>query len=51
MVKFRRVGITDKKIVYDEGGGSGGGVAAEEHWGRSFREAVVGEKGDKTKLG
>ncbi len=51
MVKFRGVGITDKEVVYDKDEGSGVGVVAEEHWGGSFREAVLGEKGDKTKLG
>ena len=51
MVKFRGVGITDKKIVYEEVEGSGVGVVAEEHGNGSFRETVLGEKGDKTKLG
>ncbi len=50
MVKVRGVGITDKKIVYDEGEGSGVGVVAEEHWDGSFGEAMLGEKGNKTKL-
>ena len=51
MVKFRGVGITDKEVVYDKGEGSGVGVVAEEHGDGSFREAVLGEKGNKTKLG
>ncbi len=51
MVKFGGVGITDKEVVYDKGEGRGVGVVAEEHGGGSFREAVLGEKGDKTKLG
>ena len=51
MVQFGGVGVADKKIVHDEGEGSGVGVVAEEHGGGSFREAVLGEKGDKTKLG
>jgi hypothetical protein len=51
VVKFGGVGVTDKKVVYDEGEGSGVGMVAEEHGGGSFREAVLGEKGDKTKLG
>ena len=51
MVKFGGGGITDKEVVYNKGEGSGVGVVAEEHGGGSFREAVLGEKGDKTKLG
>ena len=51
MVKFGGVGVADKKIVHDEGEGSGVGVVTEKHWGGSLREAVLGEKGDKTKLG
>ncbi len=49
MVKFGGVGITDKEVVYDKGEGSGVGVVAEEHGGGSFREAVLGEKDNKTK--
>jgi hypothetical protein len=46
------VGIADEEIVHyqDEGGGvgvAGGGRA----WGGGFREAVLGEEGDKAKLG
>ncbi len=26
-------------------------MVAEEHWGGGFREAVLGEEGDKTELG
>jgi hypothetical protein len=52
VVKFGGVGVADKKIVHDEGEGSGVGVVAEEHHGGgSLGEAVLGEKGDKTKLG
>ena len=51
VVKFGGVGVTDREVVYDEGEGSGVGVVAEKHWGESLREAVLGEKGDKTKLG
>ncbi len=51
MVKFGGVGVADKKIVHDEGEGSGVVVVAEEHGGGSLGEAVLGEKGDKTKLG
>jgi hypothetical protein len=51
VVKFRGVGITDKEVVYDKGKCSGVGVVAEKHGGGSFREAVLGEKGYKTKLG
>ena len=53
MVKFGWVGVADKKkkIVQDEGEGSGVGVVSEEHGGGSLGEAVLGEKGDKTKLG
>ena len=51
VVKFRGVGITDKKIVDDKGKSSGVGVVAEEHGSGGFRETVLGEKGDKTKLG
>ena len=51
MVKFGGVGITDKEVVYNKGEGSGVGVVAAEHGSGSFRETVLGEKGDKTKLG
>ena len=51
VVKFGGVGVTDKKIAHDEGEGSGVGVVSEEHGGGSLGEAVLGEKGDKTKLG
>jgi hypothetical protein len=51
VVKFGGVGITDKEVVYNKGEGSGVGVVAEEHGGGGFRETVLGEKGDKTKLG
>ena len=51
MVKFGGVGVADKKIVHDEGEGSGVGVVAEEHGSGGFRETVLGEKGDKTELG
>ena len=52
VVKFRGVGIAnDEKVVDGKGEGGGVGVVAEEHGGGSFREAVLGEKGDKTKLG
>ena len=48
---FLGVGVADKKIVHDEGEGSGVGVVAEEHGGGSVGEPVLGEKSDKTKLG
>jgi hypothetical protein len=51
VVKFGGVGITDKEVVYNKGEGSGVSVVAEEHGGGSFREAVLGKKGYKTKLG
>ncbi len=49
VINFGGVRVTDKEVVYDEGEGSGVGVVAEEHGGGSLREAVLGEKGDKTK--
>ena len=51
VVWFRGMGIADEEIVHYEGEGSGVGVVAEEHGGGSFREPMLGEKGDKTKLG
>ena len=45
------MGIADEEIVNYKGEGSGVGVVAEEHGGGGFREAVFGEKGDKTELG
>ena len=51
MIEFGGVGVADKKIVHDEGEGSEVGVVTEKHWGGSLRETVLGEKGDKTKLG
>ncbi len=51
MVEFVGVGIADEEIVHYEGEGSGVGVVAEEeHGGGSFREPMLGEKSDKTKL-
>jgi hypothetical protein len=47
VVEFRGMGIADEEIVHYEGEGSGVGVVAEEHGGGSFREAVLGEEGDK----
>jgi hypothetical protein len=45
------VGIADEGIVHYEGEGSEVGVVTEEHGGGSFREAMLGEKSDKTELG
>jgi hypothetical protein len=45
------MGISDEEIVHYEGEGSGVGVVAEEHGGGSFRDAVLGEEGNKTELG
>ena len=42
MVKFRGVGIADKKIVDGKGEGGGMSVVAEEHRGGGFRVAVLG---------
>ena len=42
--------IADEEIVHYEGEGSGVSVVAEEHGGGSFREPMLGEKGDKTEL-
>ncbi len=41
----------DEEIVHYQGESSGVGVVTEEHGGGGFREAVLGEEGDKTKLG
>ncbi len=51
MVEFGGVGIANEEIVHYEGEGSGVRVVAEEHGGGSFREPMLGEKSDKTKLG
>jgi hypothetical protein len=45
------VGIADEEIVHYQGEGGGVGVVAEEHGCGGFREAVLGEEGDKAKLG
>ncbi len=45
------MGIADEGIVHYEGEGSEVGVVTEEHGGGSFREAMLGEKSDKTELG
>ncbi len=45
------MGIADEEILYYQGESGGVGVVAEEHGGGGFREAVLGEEGDKTKLG
>jgi hypothetical protein len=45
------VGIANEEIVHYQGEGGGVGVVAEEHGGGGFREAVLGEEGDKAKLG
>ena len=42
VVKFRGVGIANKKVVDGEGEGGGVSVVAEEHRGRGFRVAVLG---------
>ncbi len=46
------MGIADEEIVHYKGESGGVGVVAEEHGGGalSLRAAVLGEKGDKTKL-
>ena len=51
VVKFGGVGIADEEIVNNKGKRGGVGVVSEEHGGGGFRETVLGEKGDKTKLG
>ncbi len=45
MVKFRRVGIAYKKVIYSKGEGGGVDVVAEKHGGGGFSLAVLGEKG------
>ncbi len=45
------MGIADEEIVHHQGESGGVGVVVEEHGGGGFREAVLGEEGDKTKLG
>ena len=42
VVKFRGVGIADKKIVDGKGEGGGVSVLAEKHRGGGFRVAVMG---------
>ena len=51
VVKFRGVGIANKKVVDSEVEGGGVSVLAEEHRGGGFGVAVLGEKRDKAKLG
>ncbi len=51
MVKLRGVGVADEEIVHYQGESGGVGVVAEEHGDGGFREAVLGEEGDKTELG
>jgi hypothetical protein len=51
VVKFRGVGVAYKEVVHNKGESGGVGVVSEEHGGGSFREAVLGKEGDKTKLG
>ena len=51
VVKFGGVGIADEEIVNNKGKRGGVGVVSEEHGGGSLGEAVLGGKGDKTKLG
>ena len=51
VVKFGGVGVTDEDIVNYKGKSGGVGVVAEEHGGGCFGVAVLGEEGDKTKLG
>ena len=50
VVKFRGVGITDKKIVDGKGEGGGVGVVAEKHGVGSFSVPMLGEEGDKAVL-
>ena len=50
VVKFRGMGVANKKVVDGEGEGGGVGVVAEEHRGGGFGVAVLGEKRDKAKL-
>jgi hypothetical protein len=45
------LGIANEEIVHYQGEGGGVGVVAEEHGGGGFREAVLGEEGNKAKLG
>jgi hypothetical protein len=43
VVKFRRVGIADKKVIYGKGEGGGVlGVVAEKHGGWRFQCSRVG---------
>ena len=51
VVKFRRVRVAHKEVVYGKGEGGGVGVVAEEHRGGGFGVSVLGEKRDKAKLG
>ncbi len=41
VVKFRGVGVANKKIVHGKGEGGGVGVVAEKHRGGGFRVAVL----------
>jgi hypothetical protein len=45
------VGIANEEIVHYQGEGGGASVVVEEHGGGGFREAVLGEEGDKAKSG
>ncbi len=45
------MGIADEEIVHYKGESGGVGAVAEEHGGGGFREALLGEEEDKTKLG
>ncbi len=40
-VKFRGVGVANKKVVDGKGEGGGVGVVAEKHRGGGFRVAVL----------
>ncbi len=51
VVEFRGVGVAYKEVVHNKGEGGGVGVVSEEHGVGSLREAVLGNEGDKTKLG
>ena len=42
VVKFKGVGVANKKVVDGKGEGGGVGVVAEEHRGGGFRVAVLG---------
>ena len=51
VIEFGGVGVANEEVVDSESEGGGVSVVAEEHRGRGFRVAVLGEKRDKAKLG